>query len=84
MSIWHTEIVRVNGNLKAYIEIQNDYTGSTKGYLRELHLDGNEYFCRADGHRVPMTKEREKFLIYEARERCAMELYNEKRKGILK
>lgn len=51
MSIWDTEIVRVDGELKAYVKVQNEIKGGITGCLRNIHLDGNRYYCRADGRK---------------------------------
>lgn len=58
MSIWHKEVVRIDGDLKAYIGVQNDYTGAIKYSLREIHLDGDTYYCRADGQRICLNDAR--------------------------
>lgn len=76
MSIWHKEVIRVNGNLMGYIEVQDDYTGHVRPGLRELHLDGNRYYCIADSQHIDVTSEREKLLNYESKCRSAIEWYN--------
>jgi len=76
MSIWHKEVVRVNGRLMAYVEIQNEYTGATKGGLRDIHLDGNTYYCRADGQRINLNNDVEKAKMHEDKVKTALEWYN--------
>lgn len=76
MSIWHKEVVKVNGRLMAYVETQNEYTGATKGGLREIHVDDNRYFCRADGQRVDVTEDRERCIDYENRCKIALDWYS--------
>lgn len=76
MSIWHKEILRVDGDLKAYIEVQDDYTGNIRGGLRDIHLEGNNYYVRADGNRVDVTEARDNFLRYEDKVKSALDWYN--------
>lgn len=76
MGIWHKEVIRVNGDLKAYIEVQDDYTGSIRGGLRDIHLDGNTYFVRADGKRIIVTEERQALLNYEDKCKNAIKWYD--------
>ena len=76
MSIWHKEVLRVDGDLKAYIEVQDDFTGNIRGGLRDIHLEGNTYFARADGNRVNVTEARDNFLRYESKVKDALEWYN--------
>ena len=75
MSIWHKEVVRVDGDLKAYIGVQNDYTGQIRYSLRDIHLDGNTYYCRADGQRVFLNTERENWLRHEDEVKSALAWY---------
>lgn len=74
MSIWHKEVVRVKGDLMAYVEIQNDWTGDIRGGLRELHIDGDRYYVRADGNRVDVTDDRQKMLDYEDKVKRALKI----------
>ena len=77
MSIWHKEVTRVNGSLMAYVEVQNDYTGGIRKGLKEIHVDGNRYFCRADGGRVDVTNERESYLNHESTVAAALKIYKQ-------
>ena len=76
MSIWHKEVLRVNGSLKAYIEVQNDWNGAIIGGLRDIHLDGDTYFARADGMRVNVTEDRDRYLQHEDTVKTALEWYH--------
>ena len=76
MSIWHKEVVRVDGSLKAYIVVQNDFTGALIGGLREIHLDGDSYYARSDGMRVNVTEDRERYLRHEDEVKTALEWYH--------
>ena len=77
MSIWDTEIVRVDGELKVYVKVQNEVTGGITGCLRNIHLDGNRYYCRADGRRVDVTSKRDAYIRYEGKIDSAMKFYND-------
>lgn len=79
MSIWDKEIVRVDGELKVYVKIQNDVTGNIAGTLRNIHIDGNCYYCRADGNRVDVTAARERFLQNENYIKSAVEYCKQQR-----
>lgn len=76
MSIWHKEVVRIDGDLKAYVEVQDDYSGSIRGGLRDIHLEGNNYYVRADGNKVDVTEARNNFLAYESKVKSALDWYN--------
>ena len=70
MSIWDKEIVRVDGELKVYVKIQNDVTGNIAGTLRNIHIDGN---------RVDVTAARERFLQNENYIKSAVEYCKQQR-----
>lgn len=76
MSIWHKEVVRVDGELKAYVGVQNDYTGSIRYDLRNIHLSGDTYYCIADGRHVDLNAERRKLLEYEDKCQRAIKWYD--------
>lgn len=40
MSIWHKEVVRIDGELMAYVGVQDDYYGTIRYGLRNIHLTG--------------------------------------------
>lgn len=50
MSTWSAEVIEADGNLFAYVRIQNDYTGNISGNFRRIYTDknGKSYF-KADG-----------------------------------
>ena len=40
MSVWgNPEIVKVDGEYKAYVKVENDWSGDVRGYLRDIHMD---------------------------------------------
>lgn len=75
MSIWHKEIIRLDGTLYAFVKIQDDYTGAIKRDIRDIHIEGNNYYIVADGGHVNVNEAREQFLQYEDRVRTALDWY---------
>lgn len=75
MSIWYKEIVKVHGELKAYVEVQNEWSGAIRGGLREIHHSNEGYWCTTDGKRVMLTHERQDFLDKEDYVKRATEYY---------
>lgn len=49
MSLWDVEITKLDGMLKAYVRIQNDYTGQISGSLRSVKKKDGHYYVKADG-----------------------------------
>lgn len=76
MSLWHKEVTRLNGDLKAYVEVQNDYTGSIRCDLRTIHEADGKYYVIADGGHIDVTNERTNYLNYEERARKGIRLLN--------
>ena len=75
MGIWHKEVVRVNGELKAYIGVQDEWTGNVRYSLRDIHCDGDIYYCRADGTRVCVNDARRQCLEHEDLVKSALDWY---------
>lgn len=75
MSIWHKEVVRIDGELMAYVGVQDDYYGTIRYGLRNIHLTGDTYWCEADHAHVVLNNEREKLLKYEDLCKSAIEFY---------
>lgn len=73
MGIWHKECVRCDGDIMAFIKVQDDYTGNIRPRLCTMHLDGNTYWAKADGQRINMTEERNRLLRYEDKVKSALE-----------
>ena len=82
MSIWDSEIVKADGNLYAYIRVQNDFTGNIAGSFRRIYKDKNGYYAKVDGsnhyfnNQVKAFKEREDLV------RNALQVAELHRKGI--
>ena len=78
MSIWHHEIVKVNGEYKAYVEIQNEFTGNITGRLQTIfHKNGIDY-VRADGRMLNVTNDLLNQKRYEETVKEALQYYKER------
>ena len=76
MSIYNHEIVRTNGELRCYVEVQNEWTGNVRYRLCTIHLKGDDYFCIADGARIILNREVREFIDHETRVRDALKFYD--------
>lgn len=66
MSVYDYELVRCNGSIKAFVRIQNDWTGQIRDSIKCIIDDKNgRYHMIADGQRIDVTAAREKFIQYE-------------------
>lgn len=52
MSLWHKEAIKVNGRIKMYVEIQNDFTGVIEYDVREIHEKDGHKYIRFEGSRL--------------------------------
>lgn len=52
MSLWHKEAIKVNGRIKMYVEIQNDFTGVIEYDVREIHEKDGQKYIRFEGSRL--------------------------------
>ena len=77
MSVYDYEIVRLNGELKCYVRIQNDWTGQIRDWLRDIFLDGSTYYCKADGQRINLTTAVEKYKLHEDEIKSALAWYRQ-------
>lgn len=77
--IWSKQVLRVDGELKAYVRVQNEFTGSIQGRLYAIKESGNGFYVNADGERQDITKERDAFIEKEAFIKRAVDNY--KRNG---
>ena len=81
MSIWgDPEIVKVDGEYKAFVKVQNDWSGDVRGHLRDIHMDKDgRYYCRADGSRCDVTRIRERYIKQEQDIKSAVDYAKEHR-----
>lgn len=77
MGIWDTEVIRVDGNLFAYIKVQNDYSGNVSGSFRRIYQDKQgHYYAKADGRNQNMDNQVNRLLYCENRNKEIMDFYN--------
>ena len=69
MSVWDSEIIEADGNLYAYIRVQNDFTGNISGSFRRIYFDKKGYpYAKVDGSnhyftgQVAQFKERQEII----------------------
>lgn len=75
MSVYDYEIVKLNGEYKCYVRIQNDWTGQIRDWLRDIFLDGDIYYCRADGQRLNLNAALQKYKLREDEIKTALDWY---------
>lgn len=76
MGIWDTEVIRVDGNLFAYIKVQNDYSGNVSGSFRRIYQDKNgHYYAKADGHNQNMDNQVNRLLADEIKNKEIRDFY---------
>lgn len=74
------EIVKVDGEYKAYVKIQNDWSGDVGGCLRDIHMDKDcRYYCIAGGRRCDVSRIRERYIKREQDIESAVEYAKEHR-----
>ena len=83
MSVWHSELVRVDGELMVSVRIQDDWTGIIRTNLRLLHLDPktNHYWFSSEGQHIDATEMRERFLREEDHIKEALKWYKDTRRN---
>lgn len=82
MSIWDSEIVKADGNLYAYIRVQNDFTGNIAGSFRRIYKDKNGYYAKVDGSNHYFNNQVKLFKDREEQIRNALQVAELHRKGI--
>lgn len=73
--LYDTEVVRVDGNLYAFIRVQNEFTGNVSGSFRRIYKDKDGYYAKADGKNNYMTSQVQSFLQRESQEREYRDFY---------
>ena len=83
MSVWDSEIIEADGNLYAYIRVQNDYTGNIAGSFRRIYFDkkGKPY-AKVDGSNHYFIGEVEAFNKRKEYIKNALQVAELLRKGI--
>ena len=74
--LYDFEVTRLNGDLYAFIRIQDEWTGNIKEGLRQIKLDGNQYYIRAETQRHNVTNQVNRFKMHEDKVKSALEWYD--------
>lgn len=77
MSLYSLELVRLNGDIKAYVRIQNDWSGQITEGIRNIFLKGDRYYINVDGQKHIVNRQREDFLMNEQHIKNALKWYTE-------
>lgn len=77
MSLYSLELVRLNGDIKAYVRIQNDWSGQITEGIRNIFLKDNRYYIRVDGCEHIVNRQREEFLMNEQHIKDALKWYKD-------
>ena len=75
MSLWDSEIVKVNGDYFVYARTQNDYTGNISGCFRRIYKDKSGYYAKVDGRNQYFTDKIQAYIQHEDRIKTAMDFY---------
>lgn len=75
MSIYNYELTRLNGDIKVFVRIQNDWSGAILEGIRNVFNRDGKYYFRADGQAIDITKQREEWLAHEDYLRTAVNWY---------
>ena len=73
MAIWDAEIVKADGNMYAFIRVQNEFNGNIAGSFRRIYKDKNGYYAKVDGSNHYFNNEVERFRRYQDQIREALE-----------
>lgn len=57
------EIVKADGNLYAFIKVQDEYTGNTSGSFRRVYCDNDGYYAKVEGKNHYLNKQVMSFKI---------------------
>ena len=84
MGIWETEVIRVDGNLFAYIRVQNEFTGNISGNFRRIYQDKKDghYYAKADGNNQNLNVAVARFLAQELNHKSYKEFYDKYSKQV--
>lgn len=77
MSLYSLELARLNGDIKAYVRIQNDWSGQITEGIRNIFLKDDRYYIRVDGQEIKVNAERDRFLMNEQHIKDALRWYKE-------
>ena len=77
MSLYSLELVRLNGDIKAYVRVQNDWSGQITEGIRNIFLKDDRYYIRVDGQEHNVNRQRDDFLMNEQNIKDALKWYKE-------
>lgn len=72
------ECVKLDGHIKAYVRIQNEWTGEVRGRLCTIHTDkDNKKWIRADTKKIYIDQEITQYLVHEQEIEKAIQFYKD-------
>lgn len=74
MSLYNLDVCRMDGRIRAFVEIQDDYSGTTQCQIREIHDDCGVKYIRCEGRRVDVTHKYNNLIDYENKVKHAFEV----------
>lgn len=77
MSLYSLELVRLNGDIKAYVRIQNDWSGQITEGIRNIFFKDNRHYINADGCKHIVDKQLDDFRMKEEHIKDALKWYKE-------
>lgn len=77
MSLYSLELVRLNGDIKAYVRVQNEWSGQITEGIRNIFHKDDRYYIRVDGQEHKINHERDQFLMHEQHIKDALKWYKE-------
>lgn len=77
MSIWRYNVTRLDGELMAYVKVQDDWTGNIVAALRKVRMDDEGYYFRAENRRIHINKEVESYTRRESEIEYALKFFKE-------
>lgn len=75
MSIYNYELTQLNGDIKVFVRVQNDWSGAITEGIRNIFNKNGIYYFRADGQEVNVTEQRAKWIAHEEYIRKAVDWY---------
>lgn len=73
MAIWDVEIVKADGNMYAFVRVQNEFTGNISGSFRRIYKDKNGFYAKVDGSNHYFNNEVARFTAYQEQIKDALE-----------
>ena len=77
MSLYSLELVRLNGDIKAYVRVQNDWSGQITEGIRNIFSENGNNYIRVDGQKHYINAELSRFHMNEEHIKDALKWYKE-------